>query len=51
MLDVHTREHGYREIYIPYLVSSDVLRGTGNLPKFADDLFRIDGEDPTCPDR
>ena len=45
MLDVHVREHGYREIYVPYLVSSDVLRGTGNLPKFADDLFRVDGED------
>ena len=45
MLDVHTREHGYREIYIPYLVSSDVLRGTGQIPKFVDDLFRIDGQD------
>ena len=45
MLDVHTREHGYREIYIPYLVSSETLRGTGQLPKFADDLFRIDGHD------
>ena len=45
MIDVHTREHGYREIYIPYLVSSDVLRGTGQLPKFADDLFRIDEHD------
>ena len=45
MLDVHTREHGYREIYIPYVVSSETLRGTGQLPKFADDLFRIDGHD------
>ncbi len=45
MLDVHTREHGYREIYVPYLVTSDVLRGTGQLPKFAEDLFRIDGHD------
>jgi seryl-tRNA synthetase len=45
MLDVHTCEHGYREIYIPYLVSSDVLRGTGQIPKFVDDLFRIDGHD------
>ena len=45
MLDVHTREHGYREIYIPYLVSSETLRGTGQLPKFADDLFRIEGHD------
>ena len=45
MLDVHTRAHGYREIYIPYLVSSETLRGTGQLPKFADDLFRIEGLD------
>ena len=45
MLDVHTREHGYREIYVPYLVSSEVLRGTGQLPKFADDQFRIEGSD------
>ena len=45
MLDVHTREHGYREIYIPYLVSGQTLRGTGQLPKFADDLFRIEGQD------
>ena len=45
MLDVHTREHGYQEIYIPYLVASEVLRGTGQLPKFADDLFRIEGHD------
>ena len=45
MLDVHTREHGYREIYVPYLVTSEVLRGTGQLPKFADDQFRIEGSD------
>ena len=45
MLDVHTREHGYREIYIPYLAASRVLHGTGQLPKFADDLFRIDDHD------
>ena len=45
MLDVHTREHGYREIYVPYLVTSEVLRGTGQLPKFADDQFRIEGAD------
>ena len=45
MLDVHTREHGYREIYVPYLVSSEVLRGTGQLPKFADDQFRVEGSD------
>ena len=45
MLDVHTREHGYREIYVPYLVSSEVLRGTGQLPKFADDQFRVEDSD------
>ena len=45
MLDVHTREHGYREIYVPYLVTSEVLRGTGQLPKFADDQFRIEDSD------
>ena len=45
MLDVHTREHGYREIYVPYLVTSEVLRGTGQLPKFADDQFRVEGSD------
>ena len=45
MLEVHIREHGYREIYIPYLVAPEVLQGTGQLPKFADDLFRIEGHD------
>ena len=45
MLDVHTREHGYREIYVPYLVTSEVLRGTGQLPKFAEDQFRVEGSD------
>ncbi|MGD2137286.1 MAG: serine--tRNA ligase [Gammaproteobacteria bacterium] len=44
MLDIHTREHGYREIYVPYLVNADSLRGTGQLPKFGEDLFRISGE-------
>jgi seryl-tRNA synthetase len=44
MLDTHTREHGYREVYVPYLVNSDSLQGTGQLPKFAEDLFRIEGE-------
>lgn len=40
MLDLHTREHGYEEMYTPYLVNADALRGTGNLPKFEDDLFK-----------
>jgi len=46
MLDVHTREHGYEETYVPYLVQSEALIGTGQLPKFGQDLFRTDG-DPT----
>jgi len=44
MLDVHTIEHGYNEVYVPYLVNSDSLRGTGQLPKFAEDLFAIKGD-------
>ncbi|HFD91972.1 MAG TPA: serine--tRNA ligase [Gammaproteobacteria bacterium] len=42
MLDLHVREHGYREVYVPYIVNADSLRGTGQLPKFADDLFAIE---------
>ncbi len=45
MLDVHTREHGYRECYVPYLVNADSLRGTGQLPKFEADLFVTRGDD------
>lgn len=41
MLDMHTRAHGYTEIYVPYIVNSDSLRGTGNLPKFGEDLFQL----------
>jgi seryl-tRNA synthetase len=41
MLDLHTREHGYREIYVPYIVNRDSLRGTGQLPKFEEDLFKL----------
>lgn len=44
MLDVHTTEHGYEEVYVPYLVNADSLHGTGQLPKFAEDLFAIKGE-------
>ena len=44
MLDTHTREHGYSEVYVPYLVNADSLRGTGQLPKFEEDLFRMNGE-------
>jgi seryl-tRNA synthetase len=39
MLDTHTREHGYTEVYVPYLVNADSMRGTGQLPKFEEDLF------------
>ncbi|HEY7656356.1 MAG TPA: serine--tRNA ligase [Burkholderiales bacterium] len=44
MLDLHTREHRYTEIYSPYLVSPDSMRGTGQLPKFHDDLFYIEAD-------
>jgi len=44
MLDTHTREHGYREVYVPYLVNADSLRGTGQLPKFEEDLFATCGD-------
>ncbi len=44
MLDLHTREHGYEECYVPYLVGPDALIGTGQLPKFADDQFQMAGE-------
>ena len=46
MLDTHTEEHGYTEQYVPYLVQADALVGTGNLPKFEEDLFRTTGETP-----
>jgi seryl-tRNA synthetase len=44
MLELHTREHGYVEVEPPFLVNADALRGTGNLPKFEQDLFKIAGE-------
>lgn len=44
MLDMHTRAHGYKEVYVPYIVNSDSLRGTGQLPKFKEDLFQLDIE-------
>ncbi|MEJ2480412.1 MAG: serine--tRNA ligase [Acidihalobacter sp.] len=46
MLDTHTREHGYEEVYVPYLVQAHALQGTGQLPKFEEDLFRIDNDPP-----
>jgi len=45
MLDTHTREHGYTEILPPFAVNSDSMRGTGQLPKFAEDLFKLEGFD------
>ncbi|MBP9764080.1 MAG: serine--tRNA ligase [Gammaproteobacteria bacterium] len=45
MLDLHTKAHGYEEIYVPYLVTSDSLYGVGQLPKFADDMFAIKDTD------
>ena len=47
MLNVHTEEHGYSENYVPYLVRPDALRGTGQLPKFKEDLFAVDGDEET----
>jgi seryl-tRNA synthetase len=44
MLELHTREHGYTEIYAPYLVGAHALTGTGQLPKFEQDLFAVRGE-------
>jgi seryl-tRNA synthetase len=46
MLDLHTAEHGYTEIYAPYMVNAAALVGTGNLPKFEQDLFAVRGEQP-----
>jgi seryl-tRNA synthetase len=44
MLDTHTGEHGYSEVYTPYMVNADSLRGTGQLPKFEADLFKLNNE-------
>jgi len=46
MLDIHTREHGYMEVYVPYVVNSDSLQGTGQLPKFEEDLFKLNTDPP-----
>ena len=45
MVDVHTTDHKYTEVAVPYMVNADSLRGTGQLPKFAEDLFRVDFKD------
>ena len=44
MLDTHTQQHGYTELYVPYMVNAESLRGTGQLPKFAEDLFKLNNE-------
>ena len=44
MLDLHTTEHGYSEVYVPYMVNAASMRGTGQLPKFEQDLFHVSGE-------
>lgn len=44
MLDLHSREHGYTEVHVPYLVQRQALLGTGQLPKFEDDLFKVSGK-------
>jgi len=47
MLNTHTEKHGYSENYVPYLVRPDALRGTGQLPKFKEDLFAIEADEET----
>ena len=49
MLDLHTREHGYTEVHPPYLVKAEALRGTSQLPKFEEDLFKTKRSDPNDP--
>ena len=46
MMDLHGREHGYEEVAVPFIVNEASLRGTGQLPKFGEDLFRLEGEAP-----
>ncbi len=45
MLDLHSEQHGYEEVNVPYIVNADSLRGTGQLPKFAEDLFKVSEEE------
>ena len=44
MIDTHVHEHGYEEVYVPYIVNRESLVGTGQLPKFEEDLFKIENE-------
>ncbi len=48
MLDLHTRQHGYQEVYVPYLVQQQALYGTGQLPKFKEDFFYVSGDKNLC---
>lgn len=48
MLDLHTRQHGYQEVYVPYLVQQQALYATGQLPKFKDDYFYVSGDKNLC---
>ena len=45
MLDVHTQEHGYTEVYAPYMVTGECANGVSSLAKFKDDLFKIEADD------
>ena len=45
MIDIHTKEHSYEEVYVPYVVNSESLFGTGQLPKFEEDLFKLQGKE------
>jgi seryl-tRNA synthetase len=47
MLDQHTQVNGYQEVYVPFIVNADSMRGTGQLPKAAEDMFRINGDTET----
>ena len=46
MLDIHVQRHGYEELYVPYIVNQDSMQATGQLPKFEEDLFKLEGDQP-----
>lgn len=46
MLDIHVQQHGYEELYVPYIVNQDSMQATGQLPKFEEDLFKLEGDQP-----
>ena len=48
MIDLHTEQHGYQEVYVPYLVHQQCLYGTGQLPKFREDFFYVSGDKELC---